>query len=460
MLRRSNCLPFLVLASFTIILLLSCSQSEDIVTPISTTEIALTAERLPTTPAGMAYELWVAKSSDTVAVGEFLYDGDAMTFKDLSGVERSNAFTLKGDIMSYSHVFVSIERIGDEMPTSPGPIMLIDSITNPDDNPIRLRFPEADSLWLSTAKFNFETPTDLNRYSGLGHGLWFTRYQLQNKVLPDTTLMVWGTVDSTVEDSARFPFTYPCSVTDTSYETVPVNFGGSEFLWMGSTLPTHRGVTFKVWYAVDSTPPFSGKVLTARFTVQPDSFFIDWFNQDGFILPNVSQYGWHYKGWVVTPYNQTGMTSKWRFTKPAFPYNTAFQTLIPGDTGVLFTTGSFTEMHAPDDGNPYSLVWPTPPYPGEDFLDPTALTATWGISSVNFLPLPSGNSGTVFITLEPNNYLYDTTNFPLIAMMAQVPSDPGDIEGRTVQLDMNNWTASVAGNTIGFPAVAVSINRR
>ncbi len=457
MLRRSNYLPFLVLASFTIILLLSCSQSKDIVTPISTTEIALTAERLPTPPSGMVYELWVAKSEDTVSLGKFSYNSSTREFLDLLGAVRSDTFVLQGDIYSYTDIFVSIETNPDANPAEHGPIMLIDNVSNPTDDPMKLRFPEADSLWNSTLKFNFETPTDLNRNTNLGHGLWFTRYQLDTLRLPDTVGQHWSLVDSTV-DSTKFPFRYACSVTDTTYDTVQINLGGPEFLWMGATVPKHLGVQFNLTNCVDSFYPLDSQVVVGVFDTIARLYPRDWFNQAGALLPNVSRYGWHYKGWVVTPYNQAGMTTKWRFTKPAYQYNTPNEKFIPGDTGVLFSTGTFTDIFAPDDANPFSLSHPTPPFPGEDFLNSTALHEIYGIDSVNLVPLTSGNIGTVFITLEPNNFTTDTTNFPLIAMLAPVPARRALIGGN-VAFDMSNFTSTIGGNTIGFPMVMVSIKR-
>ncbi len=474
MLRRSNCLPLVVLASFTIILLLSCTQSADILTPVATTQITLSVERLPSLPAGMAYQLWVAKAGDTVSLGRFLYDADHQNFTELTGAVRSDSFTLKGDIFSFTDIFVSVERIADPSTTSPGPIMLTDKVSDPSNAPMRLRFPQADSLWLSVVKYNMQTPTDLDRDAGIGSGLWFSRYQTQEVSLPDTLGQVWAFMDSTVFDTTRFPFIYTCGVRDTASDTAIFNLGGSEFLWMGDTLPIHYGVKFTQIFCVDSVAPFEGQVLIDSFpNVVPHTYVKDWYNEQGFVLPSLRKYGWHYKGWIVTPYlNNVAMTSRWRLTKPAYRYNTPNESFFPGDTGVLLTTGGFDTLGGPDFGNPFSLAKPTPPFPGEDFLDSTALMQTYGISSVQFLPdaVGSTNTGTVFISIEPDNFVFDTTNFPLIAMASPVPSRRAQVtdtrpanstttRGTPVEIDMNNYTSTVSGNSIGFPIIGVDIKR-
>ena len=81
MLRRLTFLPFLILAVAVCIGWLGCTQPEDIVTPISSSEITLAAERLPSLPDGMAYELWVADNSDTVSLGKFTWDAASQTLR-------------------------------------------------------------------------------------------------------------------------------------------------------------------------------------------------------------------------------------------------------------------------------------------------------------------------------------------------------------------------------------------
>jgi hypothetical protein len=406
----------------------------------------------------MVYELWVSKPGDTVSLGKFSYDLASGEFRTTAGAARSDTFALNLDVLNYTKILVSIEDAVDADPASPGPIMLIDEVTRPEDDPIRLRFPEADSLWNATVKFNLETPTDLNRDAADGHGLWFSGYARTDFDIPDTTFMEWTLEDVTEEDSAKFPYTYQCSVSDTAYTSDTINLGSSEFLWMGENLPVHLGVNFHLYYCTDSTPPFVGQTVKVVFTTVQRSYIKDWFNQFAFVLPDVSRFGWHYKGWIVTPYT-AGMTSRWRLTAPAYRYNTTNYRLIPGDTGALFTTGSFIHIEQPDSDNPFCLDRPRPPFPGEDFLDSTALMNLYGINSINFMPNANGNVGTVFITLEPDNFTQDTTNFPLFVLMRPLPSARATIQAATVQLDMTNYTQTIQGNSIGFPEIDITMKR-
>ncbi|TET94061.1 MAG: hypothetical protein E3J26_05250, partial [Candidatus Zixiibacteriota bacterium] len=115
----------------------------------------------------MIYELWVANDRDTVSLGKFGYHQTWKTFHDENGDERpdSNYFVLEGDIFDYSierhgHIFVSVETNPDDLPEVPGPIMLIDIVTEPSSDLIELRFPLNDSLTTTTVAFNMETPSD------------------------------------------------------------------------------------------------------------------------------------------------------------------------------------------------------------------------------------------------------------------------------------------------------------
>jgi hypothetical protein len=472
MLRRSNCLPLLVLASVSIILLLSCTQSEDVVTPIATTDLVLKAERLPSPPPGMVYELWVAKSGDTVSLGKFKFDPSTDEFQTADGAVRSDTFPLTGDIMSYDTVMVSVELASDPDPASPGPIMLMDKITMPDQDPIRMRFPQADSLWSSNARFNLETPSDTNRNLNDGHGIWFSTYITDTVVIPDTTKMTWTLKDSILPgDSLQKVYRYQCNLSDTGYTSSKIHFGPANIMWLHDTLPTHRGVSFHVDLCVDTIPgrdslPYQDdtvQVPTVVFdSIQSRIFRLDRFNQDAFVLPSVNRFGWHYKGWVVSA-NYAGLTNRWRLTKPAYRYNTANYILIPGDTGALFTTGSFSRLDQPDEADLFQLDNPVPPFPGEDFLNATALQAAFGLDSIDFVPSFSTspvNAGAVFIALEPDNMPGTlNTNFPLIVLLGKLPTTRATITQNTVGLEMKNYTQTIPGNEIGFPEIDISLKR-
>jgi hypothetical protein len=147
------------------------------------------------------------------------------------------------------------------------------------------------------------------------------------------------------------------------------------------------------------------------------AFDYDEFTQDSFALPDYSGYGWTYKGWVVSPY--VSPTNVGSITLPAWPTYYLGDSAIKGTNGGLLTTGEFSVITAPDnDGNPYKNPASNrvPKFPGEDFI---TFPSGWN----GLLPNASGNSGTVFITLEPINFISDTTNFPLLAFIGKIPSN-------------------------------------
>jgi len=478
MLRRLAFLPFLVLAGAVFIGLFGCKQSEDIVTPISSTEISLAVERLPTLPDGMIYEFWVADNRDTISLGKFIWDAVGKRLLDTAGQEIPGIFLLDNDIFKYRSCFVSLETQPDDNFSSPGPIMLIDNVTNPEENNIILRFPKMDSLWLNNTVFNLEATSDLadstrNRHDG--YGVWFAVYGRQTYNFRDTFYM---TFDSTVDfDTTIDPGTtakIPNELLYYTETTYVVNLPGPNFVLRhpyGDSLLHHRGVKFALGY-FDTTIPDTGtqynyhglKIdVSARDTQR--TLLYDFYNTDDEIFPDVSRYGWKYKGWVLTPYlNSKPMTTRWRFTPPAYPFKIGGANMFPGDTGVLLTTGAFGSIRNPDESDPYCLPNRRAPFPGEDFLNSAALQAAFGIDSVNLMPdTTGGNIGTVFISLEPDNYVLDTTNFPLIVTAAALPASraqliPAGIAALSFR--MRPWTAAVRGDTYGFPVIYVTITRR
>ena len=106
MLRRIKFLPVLLLAAFVVVMAAGCSQDEDVVSPVSTTELTLSALRLPIPPPGMIYELWAASSDDTISLGKFSYDPTLQTFLDANGDPRENVVQLGGDVFDYNALFV------------------------------------------------------------------------------------------------------------------------------------------------------------------------------------------------------------------------------------------------------------------------------------------------------------------------------------------------------------------
>ncbi|PWB76478.1 hypothetical protein C3F09_00495 [candidate division GN15 bacterium] len=479
MLRRLIFLPFLVLSVAVGIVWLGCTQAEDIVTPVSTSEISLAAERLPSLPDGMIYELWVADNTDTVSLGRFGWNNQTRQFVDANGQGISGTFSLHEDILKYRTCFVSVETDPDNNETSPGPIMLIDNVTKPEENNIILRFPKIDSLWMTNAVYCLEATSDLDRNAHDGCGLWFASYGRQNKGITDT----FGVLFDTVTDFDTFidPGTtarIPNELLYYSVETTMVALPDSTFLLRdpnAAALLTHIGVRFALGYfdtTIPDTPEgtpynYRGIKINASVPVSLQSsrtLGYDFFVTQDEIFPDVRKYGWKYQGWVMTPYlNSAPMTTRWRFTPPAYPYKLGGTNLFPGDTGVLLTTGKFSSILSPDESNPYCLPNPKAPFPGEDFLNSTALQAAFGIDSVQLMPNATGNIGTVFITLEPDNYILDTTNFPLFVSVSELPSNRTTLTpvgNNQLAFRMRPWTGAVRGDTYGFPVIYVSISRR
>jgi hypothetical protein len=108
-----------------------------------------------------------------------------------------------------------------------------------------------------------------------------------------------------------------------------------------------------------------------------------------------------------------------------------------------------------------------PPYPGEDFL----LNLPAGVDSIYFADQTDvlKKAGRVLVTLEPDNYDSDSTNFPLIYLLGDIPyygnnSNPGladtsEHSQRTLDFEMRNKSSCVDGNGTGFPGIHVTIIR-
>lgn len=471
MTRRSGRLFILAILVSGLSVYFSCSQPDDILIPVSRTDLYLWGkevvpgtpnlkpQNLPTNPEGMIYELWVANDQETLSLGKFgWHQFPQLTFHDENGNLRpdSNHFVLEADIYNYSHIFVSVETNPDSEPLVPGPIMLIDDVTNPKNDPIELRFPLSDSLWNATTRFCMETPSDGDRDSLDGYGIWFAYYYEKRADVQDTFRL----------DSFKIDTSWQMFDKDTNVAaTVDV-------LDIQDSVYTRRILGFDtVWYyrvqwrdsiEIDSTPEDS--FLTTKVTYYFDmgdtvTIVYDDFGQDNFALPDYSAYGWNYKGWVVSPEVPVNFG---QITPPAYLINTnQTDSLITGIEGGLLTTGTFTRIDDPDDSNPYSLGPRVPPFPGEDFLTnlPGGLKPPPGGSWGGLVPEASGNTGTVFITLEPVNFVTDTTNFPLFVMVRAIPSTRSSVTATSQEFTMKNLVHT-NDQLQGFPKIVVDIQRR
>ncbi len=503
MLKSRLLVIIFVIGALTI--MLSCSQTDNVVSPKSLTKVWLDVQRLPTPPAGMMYGLWVSKvpytsisePSDAKELGRFshMYSDTLIAFLDENGDVRtdSNEFRLDGDLFGYSYLFVTTE-VEASVDTLPGPMMLGQTITGSTDT-IRMYFPQQDSLWESIVRCNFMNPTsDIpgdfdNNPSSYGYGLWFSNHEFTLLPIHDTFNVVvsntWDTIkpklDSITGDTMNLTDLrkeYPDSVWYT-YDTIRVDFGRDR-LALGIDRYTHYGAKQHIIRRGGTAVPRLKKNFHFAVDSTVDTVGLDDFSQDLYDLPDLGRYGWKYKGWIVSENIPKGAVGE--FTPPVWDYKNS-ELLIPGYQGGLMTTGKFTNVTDSDESNPFTLSvnWDVdsvfidtvstdpivtdttiqtfhnlkrPRFPGEDFLNATALSdSTHGAIASPLYTL--SQPGSVFISLEPNNMVTDTTNFPLILFSRTVP--PVDVDSVNLWT-LSNW-AGVAPGSRGLPKIEARIKR-
>jgi hypothetical protein len=486
----------LVVGSLTV--LLSCSQKDDITAPKSLTKVWLSPQRLPTAIDGMIYELWaskvpytsIAEPSQVHSLGRFSHvvSDTLVGFLDENGAVRadSNEFSIEGDLFDYAYLFVAVEPqevdpAGDGLP---GPLLVGQTITGNTDT-IRMYFPQQDSLWNSTIRCNFETPTDDNPYFD-GFGLWWCNHTTENVTIIDTLSATVTYRDSTIIPIIS-PLTgdtlnlvdlrkaYPDSVWYI-FDTILMDFG-RDTLALGIDSVIHYGAKQMVIRKAGTEVPRIIHVPTVDLDTAPSVVSLDIFSQDLYGLPDLSAYGWKYKGWVVSNYIPRAAIGS--FTPPAWDFTTG-EVLIPGYQGGLLTTGTFSNEEDRDDADPFTLnvnwevdstfydtvttdplvvdtvierftVLKRPRFPGEDFLNVPALRAATN-NVITSTPYILTRPGSVFISLEPSNMVTDTTNFPLIPFVRSLPPGASNI-----------WTlinmAGVADGAPGLPKMEAKIRR-
>ncbi len=449
MTRRANWLLIFALAVVSVTVYYGCSQTDDILTPVKKTTLTLTTQLLPTAPTGMVYELWVAGENDTIPVGRFNYDQDNLIFlnENMSTRADGGSFVFDGDLMAYSSVLVSVELTSDPAPTSPGPVMLMDAVTNPNDNPIRLVFPLSDSLWFSTCRYNMETPSDGNRGTNDGAGVWFTSYLLDTIEVQDTLGVSNVTIiDSTLDLPGDTCLTsFKSAVFDTIIDTIILGF---DTIYHPTVRATYTDTT-------DCEAPYTKYIISFDVDTLPRVQHLwDAYRQDNFDLVEYAH--WHYRGWVLSHWVEDAGASVGNLTIPPWSVN-SIQLMLGSTEGGLISTGSFKNIEAADNGNPYSAGPRVPPFPGEDFLQNLPNGAAGPLNLVPNTPWVDGN-GVVFITLEPDNYTTTTTNFPLVLLAGKIPSSRASVTGDLVQITMNQFV-NTNNPVLGFPRIDVSIVR-
>lgn len=524
MLKRPKRLLALALLISAATVYWGCSQPEDVLTDVTQTMIHLSPERMPSNPPGMVYKLCVAEGlvDDSVhnayCFGEFGYNFEQRKFKvrdahpDSANRADSNRFLLPADIMKYGYLFVSVQRTDGSDPDI-GPVMLIDNVTDPRDNPLDLVFPHisksGDSLGIMY--FNMKTvtndtvigllglddddSTNLRAEQALaGSAIWFSEVLYDVGVRQDTIALNSFSIDTIglpeLSDSCQTSIVDATNFRDTVFR---VGYGldtlehtamvfdtikhreciGEPSLWDSNTAESlYLTTKFEVDY-------FCGDSVDCG-SATPDSFSYHHFEYTGGTFKDLSSYGWLYEGWVVSSVIQDAGASMGDMTPPAWMnYNSHRDSTIRGIAGGLLSTGRFygPTLDEPtnryifswpggggDEGNPYSSdLHVSPPYPGEDFL--TNLPN--GVSGpLNLVPDNNGPYGTVFITLEPTNDPHDSTNFPLIVNSRALPSNRGDAltdltEPQSFAM-ISHANVNFGGGgpvLIGMPRIRVTIDR-
>ncbi|MFC1475141.1 hypothetical protein ACFLQG_00700 [Candidatus Zixiibacteriota bacterium] len=447
MYKNSKLLLLLALVAMSSIVYFGCEQPDDVLTSISRSEVYLTEERLPDNPEGMLYEVWVSNASESVSLGKFGYDFETRTYYDAQGNIKadSNKFLLNSDIDLYEMIFVSVENDPDDSVSTPGPKMLIDYLTSPT---IQLRFPNVDSMWDGTVRYSMETPSDGNNPTYDGYGLWFASYQEVTEAFNDTFL-IGGVLDWTL-DSGTYVNSQNCVESNVIYGLESIHQKDTSLVFGLDTL-THSVVRFNV---IESTKTcdYYPTQLTINYNVSAGAVTYDQFLQDNFALPDISEFGWKYKGWIISTYIDSMLTNK--ITLPSW---IIYGDLFDQSTGGMLTTGTFTDITDADDDNPY-IANPTnprvPDFPGEDFFN----NLPGGMAPINFVPSQTGNPGMVIISVEPDNY-NSTTNFPLIAFIDDaLPQQRSFVTNTDIfqMFTMRGWMFSNDPYR-GFPKISVEI---
>jgi len=455
MFNRNKLLFCLALILLPLWVFWGCDQPEDVLTPISRTNIWLSPSKLPTNPEGSVYELWVANDTDTIPISKFGYDFSLGRFLEADGAVRadSNRFYLNYDLYEFTDIMVSIEPVPDNNTNSPASIMLLDVTTR---ETTRLKFPMSDSLWQSTMWYSMETPSDGLDSITDGCAIWFTTYTQIDKDFNDTTGIDTFWVDTVWPDEGTGPEPGDTVILDVGLVPGSIVVKDTTLIRGLDTLVQTVVRYDKVIETLVDTPYFETS-MEIDYVVVEGAISYDDFNQgdedEEFALPSLLDYGWKFKGWVVSPVIDPDAVNA-RITLPAWPI---IGTELDETDGAMLTTGSFTDCRFPDDANPYVASMRIPNYPGEDFL----MNLPGGIDPVNLVPNQNGNPGRVFVSLEPVYSSKDTTNFPLILFLAELPESRIQVtdSDSTQQFFLRGWMQDESDPYRGFPWILVEYER-
>jgi len=286
-----------------------------------------------------------------------------------------------------------------------------------------------------------------------GVGLWFSTYTRKTNSLLDTIAFDSFTIETTevvLTDLGDSVVSSIVNILNPRIDTIN--------LVLGLDTVIHLGFRYERVYQRYTEAPYF--YTSTNFSLQygtPDTVVSDTFSQDDFAFWDYTDFGWHYKGWVVAPSVEEHGASVGNFTLPAWGYTVTGKDALPGYEGGLISTGTFDHIDQPDDdGAKYAIGPRVPPFPGDEFFVGLPNGAP---DTLNLVPNASGNTGVVFISLEPDNFVTDTTNFPLIIFFDQLPETP--FNPQTDSLDQNTMDGLINTNNParGFPIIKVDIKR-
>jgi len=187
-------MALLMISAF--IFVFGCDEAEDVIAPVSTTEIYMSPIQLPSAPSGYVYEMWVTDTAgESYSLGKLLWDSYYHRFMDADSNRIDSVWTVDYDVLDgfYEYLDLSIEPYPDPFPLDQGPVFLRDTIGDPEVNPIQLVFPI--DFGLSTANFAVETPTDKDSRANDAGGVWFALYNYDSVAVHDTTNMFLATAE-------------------------------------------------------------------------------------------------------------------------------------------------------------------------------------------------------------------------------------------------------------------------
>jgi len=501
-------------------LFLGCSQSEDVIAPISLSELHLKPILLPSAPAGYLYEFWAIDTlGNSYSLGKFIWDQELYRFYDADSNRIDSVWSVEYDILDpfYEYLAVSLETIPDAQPDTPGPIMLKDVIVDPGVREVEMKVPF--NFDLTTAGYCVQTPTDKQSLEKDACGVWFAYYQYEQKTFNDTDQVVFNLqsdtwpleIDTTYWDCLNIDCTEREDVTDSvdanpsyDYDTLIVDTLNLEEIEnameiMGIKCTTtvidshyvpdtllidtfvHKSMSYELvsfpvntdsvdldtfYYdeCLDETtyvtiPPFASYSHNLFYHTVPRTYLLDKFIGNYDEMPDLSTTNWHYKGWIISPYLPDDCPELDRMTKPNWLPAVIEQYFGDADNWSVISTGGFKYWGSADDGNPYSMDLRVPNFPGEDFLQ----NLPCGADSFYFAPsaVPNSRAGDVFVTLEPDNF-DENTNFPLIAFKSRYVMPSFSMVSDTTpnhfqSFELQSMASRVDNNPIGFPGIKVFI---